>query len=178
MSPEPFLFSPLTSPFFRLSFSFLSGIPHSMWMGIREDGGGLGTLQNFIIDYVFCGIFGQVLICWVLSVLKNEHHYILNTVMPSFLWNWAKPGKRWTEKIITPLSILALHSTAWQVWSPRALIHIFSEEWECPLWPKRQQIGHCSPPKSRPAPRLSTHSIHTVLSTRERRLIYFSTWVQ
>lgn len=113
MSPEPFLFSPLTSLFFRLSCSFLSGIPHAVWIGICEDGGGLGTLQNFIIDDLFCGIWRQVLICRVLSGLKNEHHHILSTVMHSFPWNRAKPGKRCTEKIA---SLQASLSTLCMTW--------------------------------------------------------------
>lgn len=56
MSPESLLFSPLTSLFSSRLRSFLSGIPHSMWMGICGYAGGLGTLQNFIIDDLFCGM--------------------------------------------------------------------------------------------------------------------------
>lgn len=104
MSPEPFLFSPLTSLFFvSLALSCLEfHIPcawgHTkmvvVWAPCR-------TLLLMIYSV------GQVLICWILSGLKNEHHCILNTVMHSFPWNWAKPGKRCNGKIASlqaPLS--------------------------------------------------------------------------
>lgn len=116
-------------------------------MGICEDGGGLGTLQDVIINDLFCGIFRQVLIGWILSGLKNEHHHILNNVMPSFPWNWAKPGTRFPEKIASLQALLSSCLSVSRSLSRDGRLHIIVREGECPLWLKRQQIGHCSPPK-------------------------------
>ena len=64
--------SALLSPPLFLRPSFLSGISHSVWMGICGGGGATGTLEASTIDDLFSGILRQALICSFLSGLRNE----------------------------------------------------------------------------------------------------------
>lgn len=158
MSPEPFLFSPLTS-----LFSSLLLFP--VWNStFRVDGDmrrwwWFGHPAEFYFWWFILWDLRTSPRRLVLSGLKNEHHCILNTVMHSFPWNWAKPGKKKVASL--PSSLFTL--SAWLIVS----LSLSTEEWECPLWPKRQQTTTAHPKSSGTLPVDTLHS-HCSLNQGEK----------